>query len=148
MSNECLLHSVAIHDPDDNLVEVLYVSNRIFSIECAKKGYKYKMNCGTTLDTSLYDFEYYPESDQKGNIHYKATAKQSTNASPPSSMCPNKFIENITCEELPNNINCEAYYYHDNSSNSFKVCKINQNPSKSDKTYCITDESCILKCPT
>ena len=59
----CLMHSIAIYDSDDNLVEVLYVSNTIFSLECAKRGHKYKTNNGTVFDSSKYHIIYDSQSD-------------------------------------------------------------------------------------
>ena len=77
MDNNCLMHSITIHDLDNTFKEVLYLSNTIFSLECAKKGYKYKTNNGKMFDTSQYNITYDKHSDLKGNIHYIAQNKDS-----------------------------------------------------------------------
>ena len=78
MVNDCLKNSVTIYDSSDNLLEVLCLSNPIFSLECANKGYKFRMQNGAILDTNQYEFKHGVGSDISGtgNIHYSAKPKQ------------------------------------------------------------------------
>lgn len=99
MVNDCLKHSVTIYDSSDNLLEVLCLSNPIFTLECANKGYKFRMLNGAILDTNQYEFKYGVGSDTSGtgNIHYSAKPKQALSIpAPPSSVsCSQKYSCNL-----------------------------------------------------
>ena len=109
MTKECLMHSVAIHDPSGMLVEVLYHKNPMFKLGCTSKGYKFRMLNGTILDTGLYDFTLHKDSDTlgTGNLHYNAILKpSSTDVSCQGSQA---FTLNNECSDLPYTV-CENYY--------------------------------------
>jgi len=76
--NSCLKHSIAVYDKDKNLEKVHYISNTIFSLECAKHGYKYKTDDGTVFHTSEFNIEHDLESDLNANVHYRAYKKTTT----------------------------------------------------------------------